>query len=134
MEYDRSHRRQASKAADGSSSSSSSYSSSPNTSEIKTGSPSSRATQKGKMVHARRPSLLSSAFAKEEYTTINIANDPEGPPRLISYLSSSQGFAWNPELFLPSYVDFEYTPLEHRRDQVVEICLSDEDIKKILPQ
>ncbi len=52
----------------------------------------------------------------------------------ISYLSSSQGFAWNPELFLPSYVDFEYTPLEHRRDQVVEIFLSDEDIKRILPQ
>jgi len=52
----------------------------------------------------------------------------------ISYLSSSQGFAWNPELFLPSYVDHNYTPLEQRRDHVVDICLSDEDIKKILPQ
>ena len=52
----------------------------------------------------------------------------------ISYLSSSQGFAWNPELFLPSYVDFDYTPLEHRRDHVVDIRLTDEDVKKILPQ
>jgi len=96
-----------------------------------------------------------SAFSQQECTTINISHDPDGPPRLvspppvpyksytprtltpdvqISYLSSSQGFAWNPELFLPSYVDVEYTPLEHCREQVIEIFLSDEDIKKILPQ
>ncbi|KAK0649407.1 hypothetical protein B0T16DRAFT_130729 [Cercophora newfieldiana] len=134
LDYDHCHRRQSSKSTNGSSSSSSSYSSSPTTPEVKSSSTSSRSAQKRKMVHARRPSLLSSAFAKEEYTTINIADDPEGPPRLISYLSSSQGFAWNPELFLPSYVDFEYTPLEYRQERVVEICLSDEDIKKILPQ
>ncbi|KAK0725413.1 hypothetical protein B0H67DRAFT_481132 [Lasiosphaeris hirsuta] len=131
MDYPR-HHRQSSKAAVGSSSSSSSYSSSPSPPSPSAKSPSS--AQKQKMLHARRPSLLSTAFAKEECTTINIADDPDGPPRLISYLSSSQGFAWNPELFLPSYVDFEYTPLEHRRDQVHEICLSDEDVKKILPR
>ncbi len=51
----------------------------------------------------------------------------------ISYLSSSQGFAWNPEIFLPSYVDYDYVPLENRREPVHEILLSDEEIKKILP-
>ena len=52
----------------------------------------------------------------------------------ISYLASSQGFAWNPEIFLPSYVDYEYIPLENRRDPVHEIVLSDDETKKILPQ
>lgn len=105
---------------------------------------------------------------------INIG-DPDGPPRLvahlspsprllvadllqISYLSSSQGFAWNPgsfdvdlvgcpaftppfpltlapsEIFLPSYVDCDYEPLENRRDPVHEILLSDEESKNMLPQ
>ncbi len=52
----------------------------------------------------------------------------------ISYLSSSQGFLWNPEVFIPSYMDYEYTPLEHRREPVIEIVLSDEEVKKMLPQ
>ncbi|KAK5661740.1 hypothetical protein OQA88_9841 [Cercophora sp. LCS_1] len=132
MEFDHRRCRQSSKTTAGSSLSS--YSSSPNTPEPVVNSTSSRSAQKQKMAHVRRPSLMSSAFCQQECTTINIADNPEGPPRLISYLSSSQGFAWNPELFLPSYVDFEYTPLEQRRDQVVDICLSDEDVKKILPQ
>jgi len=85
------------------------------------------------MTHHRRPSLLSSAFAKDESTVINIG-DPDGPPRLISYLSSSQGFTWNPELFLPSYVDCDYVPLENRREPVHEIRLSDEEVKNMLPQ
>ena len=130
-DYD--HRQRSSSKADVGSTPSS-YSSSPSSPESAGKTLSSRAAQKKKMVHRRRPSLLSTAFCQQECTTINIADDPEGPPRLISYLSSSQGFAWNPELFLPSYVDFEYTPLEHRRDRVVDIFLTDEDIKKILPQ
>ncbi|TQS32965.1 hypothetical protein Golomagni_06707 [Golovinomyces magnicellulatus] len=77
--------------------------------------------------------LLGSTFAKEESTVINIG-DPEGPPRLISYLSSSQGFDWNPEIFLPSYIDCEYTPLENRREPVHEILLTDEESKEMLPQ
>ncbi|KAK0625251.1 hypothetical protein B0T17DRAFT_617367 [Bombardia bombarda] len=131
------HRLVQSKAAassSSSSSSSSSYSSSPNTPEPSGKSPSSRAAQKQKMLHSRRPSLLSQALQKQECTTINIADDPEGPPRLISYLSSSQGFIWNPEIFLPSYVDHDFVPLENRRDPVHEILLSDEEIKKIMPQ
>jgi len=86
------------------------------------------------MLHARRPSLLSSAISKQECTTINIAQDQDGPPQLISYLSSSQGFAWNPEIFLPSYVDYDYVPLENRRDPVHDIILTDEEIRKMLPQ
>ncbi|KAK0749920.1 hypothetical protein B0T18DRAFT_323367 [Schizothecium vesticola] len=132
--FDFEHRRRSSSKTDIGSSPSSSCCSSPVASEHGSNAMSSRAAQKKKMGHNRRPSLLSSAFSQQECTTINISHDPDGPPRLISYLSSSQGFAWNPELFLPSYVDVEYTPLEHCREQVIEIFLSDEDIKKILPQ
>lgn len=89
--------------------------------------------QKQKLFHARRPSLLSSAILKEECTVINIG-EPEGPPRLISYTASSQGFTWNPEIFLPSYVDYDYVPLDQRREPVHEIRLSDEEIKEIYPQ
>ncbi|CAH0019046.1 unnamed protein product [Clonostachys rhizophaga] len=88
---------------------------------------------KRSFLHVRRPSLLSSAISRQESTVINIG-DPEGPPRLITYLSSSQGFAWNPEIFLPSYVDCDYVPLENRRDPVHEILLSEEETKQLLPQ
>ncbi|SPJ86797.1 uncharacterized protein FTOL_11822 [Fusarium torulosum] len=87
---------------------------------------------KDKTLHSRRPSLLSSSLSKQECTVINIG-DPEGPPRLISYLSSSQGFAWNPEIFLPSYIDCDYVPLENRRDPVHEIVLTDDESKSMLP-
>ncbi|OTA52282.1 hypothetical protein K449DRAFT_245103 [Hypoxylon sp. EC38] len=113
------------------SSSSSSYSSSPQTPRPGDASP-EQSARKPKSVHQRRPSLLSSAFCKDECTVINIG-DPDGAPRLISYLASSQGFAWNPELFVPSYVDCDYVPLENRREPVHEIRLSDEEIKGMLP-
>ncbi|KAK3321566.1 hypothetical protein B0H66DRAFT_174672 [Apodospora peruviana] len=132
IECDRHHLRSSSKAA-ASSSSSSSYSSSPNTPE-RSATDQSRSVEKQKMLHSRRPSLLSTALSRQECTTINIADDPDGPLRLISYISSSQGFAWNPEMFLPSYVDYDYVPLEMRRDPVHEIVLSEEEVKKILPQ
>jgi len=54
--------------------------------------------------------------------------------RLITYLSSGQGFVWNPEIFVPSFCDYDYVPLEQRRDPVHEIHLSDEEIRKMLPQ
>ncbi|RDA91843.1 hypothetical protein CP533_3662 [Ophiocordyceps camponoti-saundersi (nom. inval.)] len=113
-----------SKAASGSSASSYSSSSSPS-------SPSS--TPGASSTHTRRRSLLSSAISKQQCTVINIG-DPDGPPRLISYLSSSQGFAWNPEIFLPSYVDCDYEPLENQCEPVHEIVLSDEESKDLLPQ
>ncbi|KHN97341.1 uncharacterized protein MAM_04938 [Metarhizium album ARSEF 1941] len=107
------------------SSSMSSYSSSPSH-------PSPSSSPNTKMLHTRRPSLLSSAISKQESTVINIG-DPDGPPRLISYLSSSQGFVWNPEIFLPSYVDCDYVPLENQREPVHEIILSDEESRNMLP-
>jgi hypothetical protein len=109
-------------------SSGSSYSSSPSSSPT-SGSPSSAEGH----LHRRRPSLLSTALSKQESTVINIG-DPDGPPRLITYLSSSQGFTWNPEIFLPSYVDCDYVPLENRRDPVHEILLSEDEVKNMLPQ
>lgn len=51
----------------------------------------------------------------------------------ISFLSSSQGYQWNPEIFLPSYIDCDYIPLEAQREPVHEIRLSDEEIKNMLP-
>ncbi|KAK8111906.1 uncharacterized protein PG998_008363 [Apiospora kogelbergensis] len=117
-----------------SSSSASSYaSSSPQTPGSSKASSPSQSSDKPKMMHQRRQSLLSTAFCQDECTVINIG-DPDGPPRLISYLSSSQGFAWNPEIFLPSYVDCDYTPLENRREPVHEIRLSDEEVRNMLPQ
>ncbi|KAL7619821.1 hypothetical protein AAE478_010366 [Parahypoxylon ruwenzoriense] len=131
-------------------SSSSSYSSSPQTPSPSESSSTEHSHRKPKSFHHRRPSLLSmfyspsaiamvprqdlggSAFCKDECTVINIG-DPDGVPRLISYLASSQGFAWNPELFVPSYVDCDYVPLENRREPVHEIRLSDEEIKGMLP-
>ncbi|PNP84281.1 hypothetical protein FNYG_02377 [Fusarium nygamai] len=99
---------------------------------------------KDKALHARRPSLLSwlkpdppptrrSFLSKQECTIINIG-EPNGPPRLICYVSSSQGFAWNPEIFLPSCIDCDYVPLENRRDPVDEIFLTNEESKNMLPQ
>ncbi|OTA03318.1 hypothetical protein A9Z42_0037500 [Trichoderma parareesei] len=118
------------------SSSDSSYSSSPSPSSP-SASPKSKAKGKEKetvpALESRRPSLLSSAFSKQECTVINIGS-PDGPPRLISYLSSAQGFMWNPEIFLPSYIDCDYVPLENRRDPVHEIHLTDEEMKNMLPQ
>ncbi|KAK4124483.1 hypothetical protein N657DRAFT_572155 [Parathielavia appendiculata] len=114
-------------------SSPSSYSSSPSSPEPSPNSP-SRAPQKQRLLHARRPSLLSSAFTQQECTTIKIGDDPEGPIRLVTYLASGQGFIWNPEIFVPSFCDYEYVPLEQRRDPVHEIHLSDEEIRKMLPQ
>jgi hypothetical protein len=52
----------------------------------------------------------------------------------VTYLSSGQGFVWNPEIFVPPFCDYDYVPLEQRRDPVHEIVLSDEEIKKMLPQ
>ncbi|KAB5575284.1 hypothetical protein GE09DRAFT_590565 [Coniochaeta sp. 2T2.1] len=125
MEYTHINTRQSSEASAGSPTSS--YSSSPSTPE-----PGSKAEQKRKASHRRRESLLSPEFAKDECTTINIGDEEQ--PRLISYLSSSQGFIWNPEVFIPSYMEYEFTPLEHRHEPVVEIVLSDEEAKKMLPQ
>ncbi|RDL32549.1 Uncharacterized protein BP5553_09005 [Venustampulla echinocandica] len=120
-------------------SSSSSYSSSPRTPQPQprpqTGSSPASASPSpnARYGHDRRPSLLSSSLSKQEHTVINIG-DPDGVPRLITCVRSSQGFDWNPEIFLPSYVECDFESLERKRDPVHEIRLSDEEIKQMLPQ
>ncbi|PVH88012.1 hypothetical protein DL98DRAFT_509521 [Cadophora sp. DSE1049] len=83
--------------------------------------------------HDRRRSLLSSSLSKQEHTVINIG-DPDGVPRLITCVRSSQGYEWNPEIFLPSYVESNFESLERKRDPVHEIRVSDEEIKEMFPQ
>ncbi|KAH8590796.1 hypothetical protein B0O99DRAFT_520553, partial [Bisporella sp. PMI_857] len=74
-----------------------------------------------------------SSFSKSEHTVVNIG-DPDGTPRLITCVRSSQGFDWNPEIFLPSYIESDFESLDRKRDPVHEIILSDEEIKSMLPQ
>ncbi|KAH9827542.1 inosine-5'-monophosphate dehydrogenase [Teratosphaeria destructans] len=83
-------------------------------------------------ISPRRPSLLGSSLAKSEYTVVDLAPH-DGPPRLVTCVKSSQGFDWNQELFLPSYVDYEQD-LEHRQEPVQDIVLTDEEAAAILPQ
>ncbi|KAL5614976.1 hypothetical protein BROUX41_005043 [Berkeleyomyces rouxiae] len=80
----------------------------------------------------RRSRLLGSAISQQETTHVDIGG-PDSP-RLISYLSSGQGFYWNPEIFLPSYIDCDYVPLELRRDAVHEIHITDEEAEMMLPK
>ncbi|KAI7313239.1 hypothetical protein KC315_g11743 [Hortaea werneckii] len=86
-------------------------------------------------VSPRRPSLLGSSLSKSEHTVVNLAHR-DGPPRLVTYVKSSQGFDWNQELFLPSYADYEYdsTALEHKQEPVEDIVLSDEEAAAMLPR
>jgi len=123
---------ESSKASVPSSSSSSSYSISPRTPEQPQQS-STPASSRPKYGHDRRPSLLSSSLSKQEHTVINIG-DPDGVPRLITCVRYSQGYEWNPEIFLPSYVECDFESLERKRDPVHEIRLSDEEIKQMFPQ
>ncbi|KAI1027405.1 hypothetical protein LB505_005949 [Fusarium chuoi] len=37
------------------------------------------------------------------------------------------------KIFLPSYIDCDYVPLENRRDPVHEIILTDDESKNLLP-
>lgn len=39
-----------------------------------------------------------------------------------------------PELFLPSYADYESHGLEHRQDPVEEIVLTEEEVAAMFPQ
>ncbi|KAK7954568.1 hypothetical protein PG988_015262 [Apiospora saccharicola] len=65
-----------------SSSSASSYaSSSPQTPGSSKASSPSQSSDKSRIMHQRRPSLLSTAFCQDECTVINIG-DPDGPPQI----------------------------------------------------
>ncbi|GAB7344467.1 hypothetical protein MBLNU457_2305t1 [Dothideomycetes sp. NU457] len=81
----------------------------------------------------RRPSLLGTSISKSEYTVINVAG-PDGPPRLITCVKASQGFDWNQDIFLPSYMDYDSSDLERKPDPVQDIILTDEEAAALLPQ
>ncbi|KAI4728221.1 hypothetical protein E4T49_03889 [Aureobasidium sp. EXF-10728] len=96
-------------------------------------SPSSASTPSAMARYAeRRPSLLGDSLNKSEYTVVNIGG-PENP-RLITCIKTSQGFDWNQDIFLPSYLDYDSSDLEHRPDPVQEIILTDEEAAAILPK
>ncbi|KAH8754841.1 hypothetical protein F5883DRAFT_572688 [Diaporthe sp. PMI_573] len=90
----------------------------------------SKSAQKQNKVHERRPNLLSPALSESRSTTIGVRN--EGSSELICYLNTSQGFEWNPELFLPTNCD--YTPLGAKSDPVKDIIVTDEDSKTMFPR
>jgi hypothetical protein len=85
------------------------------------------------------PSMLSSQI----YKSINLnARDPDEPPRLITFTKAGQGFNWNEELFLPSYMVSRYS--RGRRKQydgdlgeddveVAEIFVTDEEANNMMP-
>ncbi|KFY92571.1 hypothetical protein V498_04860 [Pseudogymnoascus sp. VKM F-4517 (FW-2822)] len=145
-----------------SSSSSSCYSTSPQTPQQKGKSPMSTPSKSAS--HNRRPSMLSESSSHpivtpssqaavnassaheahygnrgpqimtvQEHTVINIG-DPDGTPRLITCVRYSQGYEWNPEIFLPSYMECDFESIERKRDPVHEINLSDEEMKNMFPQ
>ncbi|TIA72018.1 hypothetical protein D6C76_07040 [Aureobasidium pullulans] len=83
-------------------------------------SPSSASTPSSMARYAeRRPSLLGDSLSKSEYTVVNIGG-PEAP-RLA-------------KIFLPSYLDYDSTGLEHRPDPVHNIHLTDEEAAAIFPK
>ena len=46
-------------------------------------------------------------LSSSSYKSVNLnshISSPDEPPRLICYTKHSQGFTWNDELFLPSYL------------------------------
>ena len=70
------------------------------------------------------PSMLSSS----SYKSINLNahhDDPDEPPRLITYTKHAQGFTWNDELFLPSYMLGRYG--ERGRKKQYDGDFGDED-------
>lgn len=103
------------------------------------------------------PSLSPSMLASSSYKSVNLNShaDPDTPPRLICYTKSSQGFTWNDELFLPSYLigrryrgsknrrwgqndddmDEDDVPFDEEIDRcpVMDIFVTDEEAARMLP-
>lgn len=85
------------------------------------------------------PAMLSS----HTYKSVNLNGpDPDDPPRLITFTKAGQGFTWNEELFLPSYMIGRYA--RGRRKQydgdlgeddveVTEIFVTDEEAVNMMP-
>lgn len=64
------------------------------------------------------PPLSASMLSSSSYKSVNLNSHmaDDEPPRLICYTKHSQGFTWNDELFLPSYlVGRRYRGSKNRR-------------------
>lgn len=84
-------------------------------------------------------------LSSSSYTSINLNShhDPDEPPRLITYTKSGQGFTWNDELFLPSYMIGRYGGRGRRKQydgdfgedevEVAEIFITDEEAAAMMP-
>lgn len=80
--------------------------------------------------------------SSQTYRSVNLhGSDPDEPPRLITYTKSAQGFTWNEELFLPSYMMSRYS--RGRRKQydgdmgdddvpIAEVYVTDDDIRRYM--
>jgi len=81
------------------------------------------------------------------YKSINLnshLDDPDEPPRLITYTKHSQGFTWNDELFLPSHMLGRYGERGRKKQYdgdfgdeehcpVAEIFVTDEEAEAMMP-
>ncbi|OQN99863.1 hypothetical protein B0A48_14633 [Cryoendolithus antarcticus] len=94
----------------------------------------SASTRSKERIQPRRPSLMGTLLSGAEYTVVDLARGGEGTRRLVTCIKSSQGFDWNQELFLPSYIHRQSEDWERRADPVHEIMLTDEEAASILPQ
>lgn len=95
------------------------------------------------LISARSSPLGPSMLSSPTYKSINLNGpDPDEPPRLITFTKAGQGFNWNEELFLPSYMISRYS--RSRRKQydgdlgeddveVAEISVTDEEANNMLP-
>ncbi|KAF2197525.1 hypothetical protein GQ43DRAFT_444187 [Delitschia confertaspora ATCC 74209] len=79
----------------------------------------------------RKQSLLGSSLSKTEHTVINVGT--KDCPRLITCVKTSQGFDWNQEIFLPSYIDHSSDDLERRQDPIEDIIVTDEEMATMFP-
>jgi hypothetical protein len=86
-------------------------------------------------------------LSSSSYKSINLNShhdDPDEPPRLITYTKHSQGFTWNDELFLPSYMLGRYGERGRKKQYdgdlgdedhcpVAEIFVTDEEAEAMMP-
>jgi alpha-D-ribose 1-methylphosphonate 5-triphosphate diphosphatase PhnM len=77
---------------------------------------------------------MSETFARQEHIVVNVGEEDEGGLRLITCVKASQGFDWNQEMFLPSYIDYHFDDLERRQDPVQDIIITDEEVRNMFPQ
>ncbi|KAF1835048.1 hypothetical protein BDW02DRAFT_568473 [Decorospora gaudefroyi] len=86
-------------------------------------------------IKRRRESLMSATFSHAEHTVVHVGGaTEESCMRLITCVKASQGFDWNQEIFFPSYVDFGLGGLERGECAVVDVVVSEEEGRGMVPE